>query len=312
MVGCDVMARKKSKSRASATATAKIEAVAKASYVRKRTTAEVIPPDVTRAKSSAWLDLISPITEWAGLKGDALRFQRTQLRLQREDVLADIVIRARDKIENIKQIDKPIPNKFLVPFLEQASLESSDSSLIDMWSSLLASAAENFSSHHTHFVSIISQLSPKQGDLLKLLVGTESAVALESAMDSVRAVFQSHEIRREIGQQIQKSGGTDDDFSKTIETFFNAIGISVVHVSAENLLTKSYYEMSLDLQYFVYRDEDEVDYSILEAVGLIRRVETGFFDAGNYNVSVIYYHLTDLGFYFCKACGIVHSDQASS
>jgi hypothetical protein len=216
------------------------------------------------------------------------------------------------QIENIKQIDKPIPNKFLVPFLEQASLESSDSSLIDMWSSLLASAAENFSSHHTHFVSIISQLSPKQGDLLKLLVGTESAVALESAMDSVRAVFQSHEIRREIGQQIQKSGGTDDDFSKTIETFFNAIGISVVHVSAENLLTKSYYEMSLDLQYFVYRDEDEVDYSILEAVGLIRRVETGFFDAGNYNVSVIYYHLTDLGFYFCKACGIVHSDQASS
>src|ERR1700730_14555865 len=126
------MVRKK-KSKANATATAKIEAVAKASYVRKRTTTEVIPPDVTRAKSSAWLDLISPITEWAGLKGDALRFQRTQLRLQREDVLAEIVSRARGKIENIEQINKPIPNKFLVPFLEQASLENPASSLIDMW-----------------------------------------------------------------------------------------------------------------------------------------------------------------------------------
>jgi hypothetical protein len=57
-------------------------------------------------------------------------------------------------------------------------------------------------------------------------------------MDSVRTVFQSHEIRREIGQQILKSGGTDDDLSKTIETFFNAVGISVVYVSAENLVTK--------------------------------------------------------------------------
>jgi hypothetical protein len=79
-------------------------------------------------------------------------------------------------------------------------------------------------------------------------------------MDSVRTVFQSHEIRREIGQQILKSGGTDDDLSKTIETFFNAVGISVVYVSAENLVTKAYYEISMDLPYFVYRDEDEVDW----------------------------------------------------
>lgn len=312
MVGCDVMARKKSKSRVSATATAKIEAVAKASYVRKRTTTEVIPPDVTRAKSSAWLDLISPITEWAGLKGDALRFQRTQLRLQREDVLAEIVSRARGKIENIEQINKPIPNKFLVPFLEQASLENPASSLIDMWSSLLAAAAENFSSHHTHFVSIIAQLSPKQGVLLKSLVGTDSADELENSMDHVRTVFQSHEIRRAIEREIQNSGGTDNDLSNALEAFFNAVGISVVHVSAENLLTKAYYEISMDLPYYVYTDEDEVDYSILEAVGLIRRVETGFFNALNYDVSVVYYHLSDLGFYFCKACGIVHSDQASS
>jgi hypothetical protein len=139
-------------------ASAKVAAIAKASYVRKKTTTETIPPDVTRAKTSAWLDLISPLTEWAGLKGDELRSKRILLRLQREDILDEIVERARKKLGNLAAL-KPIPNKFLVPFLEQASLEDPESSLIDMWASLLSSAAQHFSSYHTHFVSIISQLS---------------------------------------------------------------------------------------------------------------------------------------------------------
>src|SRR5215468_8206172 len=153
------MGRKKSTPRISATA--KAEVTAKAVIQRKKTVSEIIPLDVTRAKNSAWLDLISPLTEWAGLKGDELRFKRTQLRLQREDVLSKIVESARDKIKDPSQNEKPIPNKFLVPFLEQASLEDPDSSLVDMWASLLASAAKTYSSHHIHFVSIISHLSPK-------------------------------------------------------------------------------------------------------------------------------------------------------
>jgi hypothetical protein len=60
-------------------ASVKLEATAKASYVRKKKIMEVVPPDVTRAKTGAWLDLISPLTEWAGLKGDELRFKRTRL-----------------------------------------------------------------------------------------------------------------------------------------------------------------------------------------------------------------------------------------
>jgi hypothetical protein len=47
-----------------AEAITKAELVAKATYQRKHSTTEVVPPDVTRAKAGAWLDLISPITEW--------------------------------------------------------------------------------------------------------------------------------------------------------------------------------------------------------------------------------------------------------
>ncbi len=184
----------------------RIAVIGKASYARKKTTTEKIPPDVTRAKTGAWLDLISPLTEWAGLKGDALRFKRTLLRLQREDTLFEIVRRARKKIGSLARLNKPIPNKFLVPFLEQASLEEPESSLIDMWASLLSSAAQEFSSYHTHFVSIISRLFAKQGLILKSIIGIESAYGLELGMDDIRTYgpFQSHNIRREVERVVSE------------------------------------------------------------------------------------------------------------
>jgi hypothetical protein len=289
-------------------ATAKLEAVAKATYTRKRTITEVIPPDVTRAKTSAWLDLISPLTEWAGLKGDQLREKRLQLRLQREDVLAEIVRRARVQIKSPNKAKKPIPNKFLVPFLEKASLEQPDSSLIDMWASLLASAAAGISSYHVHFVTIISQLSPKQGDILASLIDTGSLASLELARDNIFSYLENRSIRKTVEERVSAlSEKTDDAFEEAIKVTLDQIGITPVHAAAENLKTKIYFDIEFADR--SYRDTDEVDYSILEAVGLIRRVDTGFFDVEEWAAMLTYYHLTDLGFYFAKACGIVRSDD---
>ena len=85
------MARAKTpKSTMTAKAVLSAKAVASAKFTRKRIIQESVPADVTRAKATARLDLISPLTEWAGLKGDELRQKRVQLRLQREDVLTRI------------------------------------------------------------------------------------------------------------------------------------------------------------------------------------------------------------------------------
>jgi hypothetical protein len=94
------MGRKKPKPlEVSAKASAKFEAVAKATYQRKKITTEVVPPNVSRAKAGAWLDLISPITEWAGLKGDALRYRRAQLRIQQDNALERLAKMVRDQDE---------------------------------------------------------------------------------------------------------------------------------------------------------------------------------------------------------------------
>jgi hypothetical protein len=63
-----------------------------------------------------------------------------------------------------KGLVKPVPNKFLVPFLEQASLEDPDSEIIELWTNLFVSAAEQFSSYHVHFVSVIGRLTASQGE----------------------------------------------------------------------------------------------------------------------------------------------------
>jgi hypothetical protein len=122
-------------------ASAKASAKLKAEYSRKRTITVVEPPDVTRAKSRTLLTLLSPLVEFAGRKGEEQRHKRRLQRLQyqlEEAALKEIIFRARQRLSRDVAVIKPVPMKFIVPFLEQASLEDPDSILVDLWANLLA------------------------------------------------------------------------------------------------------------------------------------------------------------------------------
>ncbi len=154
-------------------ASARLEAVAKASFQRKKTVSEIIPPDVTRAKTARWLDLISPITEWAGLKGDALRHQRQQLRIQQEASLEKLASRVREKMHG-RNPEHRIPTKIIVPVLEAASLEDPESPLIEWWADLLVSGANS------------GNLRPVFTDIIKSL-GNHEAAFLERMWTAAKA-----------------------------------------------------------------------------------------------------------------------------
>jgi hypothetical protein len=119
---------------------AKAEVSAKVAYSRTRKTTEVIPPDVTRAKAGAWLELLSPITQWAGLKGDEMAYRRASLRIQQEAALENLAVQVREKL-GVRQIKQIIPPKLLIPTLEAVSLEDPQSPLIAWWANLLVSGA---------------------------------------------------------------------------------------------------------------------------------------------------------------------------
>ena len=54
-----------------------------------------------------------------------------------------------------------------------------------------------------------------------------------------------------------------------------------------------------------YQDEQETDFAILNATGLIRYVDTGYFNlSARWRMKVMFYYVTKLGRDFAKACGI--------
>jgi hypothetical protein len=77
----------------------------------------------------------------------------------------------------------------------------------------------------------------------------------------------------------------------------------VAHVSAENNNTKEYFDIIIE--YSRYEDAKGLDYSILEAMGLARMVQTKFFDVEKWSVRLVYYYMTNLGLEFAKGCKIV-------
>jgi hypothetical protein len=143
--------------------TSEIGAVAKFSYEKK--TEEIIPPDVTRAKSQTWLDLFSPLTQWAGLKGDSFYFKRLELRIHQEAALEQLADTIRKQLD-VKPPSHPVHPKILIPALEGASLEGPNSPLLDWWANLLVSEAHGKSVRPYH-VSLMNQLGPEEARFLE-------------------------------------------------------------------------------------------------------------------------------------------------
>jgi hypothetical protein len=284
-----------------AKATAKFEAVAKATYSRKRTTTEVIPPDVTRAKAGAWLDLISPITEWAGLRGDALKYHRQQLRIQQEDSLWRLGEELRKKMAGLEVL-APIAPKILVPALEKASLEDPcDETMIERWANLLASATQKLPVQ-PRFVGILGELAGSQAECLEELIFQYSSQYekpylhfCDSSLD-FSETFATRTVKGWIETELDEDLGPQEILNAVVKLFESPGAAPVV--------------LSLD------HDDDfetaggnaagkEDDLAILDSLGLIRHEAltiTFLLKKKPCVLEIQYYHLTDLGVAFCEVC----------
>ncbi len=146
-----------------------VKAIAKAqvgaSYHVTKKVSETIPADVTRAKSERWVDLFSPITEWTGLQGDRIRFQRIQLRIQQDATLKKLAESVREKIGS-REIKHKLPPKLLVPALESASLEEPDSPLVQWWADLLVSGVLDGKTR-LYFTDLMSKIGLEEAGYLE-------------------------------------------------------------------------------------------------------------------------------------------------
>jgi Abortive infection alpha len=141
-----------------------VDIAAKASLELK---AEIPKESMGRALD-ALVDIIRPFTEARGLRAD-------QIRLQRAEVAYEIAKIAKAAAELEKLELKPPPTKFLVPFLEHASLEDQDKELHSRWASLLLSASTHYEARHLTFIDLLSRLSSHELLLLEEVCLTDKS-----------------------------------------------------------------------------------------------------------------------------------------
>jgi hypothetical protein len=298
------MSRKKSKSPViTGTALGRVEAVARLSLERKKAITEIIPPDVTREKSRAWLDLLSPFTEWAGLRGDQLKHKRELLRIQQETVLSEIVRKAIEQLSDNHAVVSPLPTKFLVPFLERASTEDPVSELMDWWASLLASAATG-KGRHPIFVEMIARIT---GDEAKFLEGLWRLIDVRTIKHTFADVLEIVS-----NQSVQRVEETSNYYNLGGEEY----DLCMRDISEQ--MTQAVQRYGIFCRYFRFPTHSgksgslripETDmrlFDICVTAGILKRtivvfpIPTPFI--GEYNVSGEFFVFSELGLEFMMAC----------
>ncbi len=110
-----------------------------------------LPAEISKSVADFLTKISQPAVEVSGIVGDSLRYVRWKNSL-------DILEKAKN-ISAAKGIEpSKVPTKFLIPFLEESSLEDDDG-LKNMWAALLANSSGNFSDKHKLYKDILSELS---------------------------------------------------------------------------------------------------------------------------------------------------------
>ena len=124
-----------------------------------------IPSDVTRDTVGFAKRILGPLAEIGDLFSDKVRFLRFKSAVKTLNRAAEIA-KAKGILPN------KIPIKFLIPFIEDCSLEEEDSPLIEQWASLLASASKGFDPLHVAIKDVLKNISSKEAVLLERLGAT--------------------------------------------------------------------------------------------------------------------------------------------
>jgi hypothetical protein len=136
-----------------------------------------VPEDVTRDTVSFARRILGPLAEIGDLFSDKVRFLRFRSAAKTLNRAAEIA-----KENGISP--KAIPMKFLVPFIEDCSLEEEDSPFIEQWAALLASASKGFDPLHVAIRDVLKNISAKEADLIGTLGTAIDAKLLEDKVSS--------------------------------------------------------------------------------------------------------------------------------
>jgi hypothetical protein len=268
-----------------------------------------IPAQSTGRLLDSLTDMIRPFSERRGLKAD-------QIRLQREEVLIEIARKAREILEIENQPVNPLPNKFLVPFLEKASLEELGSVLIDRWADLLASCSADPGSAHPRFVQILSEMTGADALLLRDIAfnSMDDVIHPNTAFcdcpDTYNPRYARHALEKWLKDNEQNIGVTHDaDNVPNVDVIYDYItdmfgspGVSLKDITVTEIQPNRYWSFNLrqkGLPPAAYQVDDEIE--ILCSLQLIAKHDIQISN-GRFEIDVYYVCMTELGVEFLRKC----------
>ncbi len=279
----------------------KIDVAAKAE-VKLDVSAE-IPTDSMGRLTDAITDIIRPFSEARGLKADLIR-------LQREEIAIEIIKLAHQRIDEQGLSIKPVPNKVLIPILEKASLEETDSTLIEAWANLLASASVNYDIEVNTFSEILSAIGPREADIIKEMLGTNDLSQWEDrhARATASSAFQLYNKGEVIKPRILKAIDEQDQniFVELLEYFPSDYPV-LVTIIGKGVATERANKIDTIFEKKFFTDNAR-GFVILERQGLIKESYAGFGWDGKISddgpSGVNWYEFTELGFAFVQRIAI--------
>lgn len=312
---------RRSAPQASVSVKAHATARAAATYERKVSVTKDIPTDVIRRQSNAFIDLISPITEWAGLRGDRLRHKRELLRIDQEATLYEISLNVRDILSISKLSPSIIPTKALIPMLEKASLEKlTDHDMIVAWANLIASSSIDFDSEVITFTSILASIGARERQILETLIFSMEDYSLQYEFRKYASktgdLFLDRIIAASLDEALSRAI-THGDLSIFLEVkskIFLHVPLLFYKIRQEGFVDRETgEEIGQDgILYDKFYEENQMGFTILEYQGLIRSHQRSIdlFPYGKQNgffTTFSWYELTELGYAFVKR--IVRPEQ---
>jgi Abortive infection alpha len=256
----------------------------------------VVPPRSTGRLVDAFTDMFRPFSEARGLKAD-------QIRLRREEVAIEIAKRAKERLAIGKTTPQPVRAKILIPLIEAASNEEiEDDYMVDKWANLLASASRD-NKVEPRFVGILRELTGRQAALLEKVANNnnERYANHEALLEDAALTLDVNQTRRFINAMF-RGRFTKPELSLLFQDITDELdrpGCAIMDI----MIFVGDDMWSMDKQAaFAAGEVNELDMEILVSLGLSKRVQFYYVTKFGHDIEFVYYHITELGIRFFRAC----------
>jgi len=272
--------------------------------------------DAASRLAHAALDFLSPITEGTGFLGTKLRGYRMEAALK-------ATLRAKEICEENNLPINPVPPKFLLQWIEGASMEDVEEveSLTEMWANLLVSESTTQLENSQIFIGLVKQLNWRHKSALEKFVEKGSRNVVHN-LNGLRLLGQT------LFELVAVKRGLSLDRTKlsldVCEAFQHKNGVLVESITTMKREAYERADLNIDdnlvhkLEEMTSGDQNiNIDLHIskntllgLKSLNLIEfGAKTSWKIDKSHNMNVFFWFLTEFGFEFINACLATENSQ---